>query len=556
MEIEGYRNLKLVGEGGMAYIYKAVQCSLERDVAIKVLKQKLADENEIRERFFQESQIIAQLNHPNIIQVFDRGVTTDGSPYFVMPFIKGASLETAYKKQALQQHQVLNIFTQICKGLAYAHKNKVVHCDIKPENILVDFEGNAIILDFGISQLFSEGNTVEENYIYGTENYMAPEQQLGLSHTTALSDLYSLGVMMYRFLSRQHPEKPPLSLSNFDSKIPKLLDDVVLACLEQEAEARPESAEYIKNTLLKVLQGDHLNTKQKQRAQADVKKSFQLLDVIKETRFGAIYLFEETTSQNLFVIKKKPSKSGGYEQAKRLVGFEHPNINPVYGASKNARVFILVTQYCTGGSLADQLIQRFDLNTFYPIAIGIAEAMQAAHKANIVHGNVRPSNVLFNEQGQVKLVDFGLQEHYQMSDENWYTNLNEESGTKADIFAAGMVYYQMLLGEAPETNTSSLVKKYRFSKLPQELQHLVRQMIHKDKDKRIESFSEVAASLHALFDEKATTVRATNTHASISPGAGPKHHHGRKNTKRWLILAGIFAATVLAAQFYLLLNAR
>lgn len=551
MNIEGYRDLKLVGEGGMAYIYKGVQESLNRDVAIKVLKQNLADEAELQERFYQESQIIAQLNHPHIIQVIDRGVTEEGSPFFVMPFVKGAGLDTAFMKQALKQHQLLDIFTQVCKGLAYAHKNKIIHCDIKPENILIDFEGHAVILDFGISHLFNKVNTEgeeQDKYIFGTDNYMAPEQHQGLSHTSAQSDIYALGVLMYRFMSRQFPESPPKSLSLFDGKIPKLLDDLILDCLNETPEERPSSAEHVKNVLLKVLQGDHLNTKQKQRAQQDVKKSFQLLDIIKETRHGAIYLFEEKNNQQLFVIKKKPVASGGYEQAKKIVDLDHPSINKLYGSSKNTRAFILVSKYCAGGSLADRLIKRFDLSEFFPIALSISQGMQAAHKAKILHGNLRPSNVLFDEENHVKLVDFGLVEHYQNSDDNWYRCQDETPTVKSDIYAVGIMFVQMLIAETQESNTSALAKKYRFSKLPSDLQLLIKQMTHKDQSKRIDSFDTVVSKLLEIFESDATVVRSSDTEIEHTPIETKR----KRGNLKWLLLAAAIAAGILAAQFYLL----
>ncbi len=205
-----------IGRGGMAVVYKGLQTSLDRPVAVKLLSQKVAGNKEIVERFNRESLIIARLIHPNIIHVIDRGITEEGSPFFIMDFVEGTTLAKIMKQGSLTAKRKFDLIIQVCKGLAYAHKNGVVHRDVKPANILIDAERNAILTDFGIAQFYRNGDgkdkLTKDGLILGTPSYMSPEQETGSGEVTAESDIYSLGVIMYEMFTGLKPLgnfKPP-----------------------------------------------------------------------------------------------------------------------------------------------------------------------------------------------------------------------------------------------------------------------------------------------------------------------------------------------------------
>ena len=140
MQLDGYSNLTKFATGGMATVYKAQQDSLNRPVAIKFLSAEHLWDNEAKSLFDQESMVIAQLNHPNIIQIIDRGVNKKGRPYFVMSFIDGQDLSEVIYQENIPTNTKLNLLIQLCKGMSAAHKNGIIHRDIKPSNLIVDSE--------------------------------------------------------------------------------------------------------------------------------------------------------------------------------------------------------------------------------------------------------------------------------------------------------------------------------------------------------------------------------------------------------------------------------
>ena len=454
MELRGYKVLKKIGHGGMATVYKGVQSSLNRPVAIKVLDRALVSHSEIHARFERESYIIAKLDHPNIIRVIDRGLTPEGQPYFVMDYIEGLDLKALIKKDSLKISQRIGIAIQLCKALSYAHENSIVHRDLKPANVLVDKSGSARMLDFGIAHFYEdeeERSAMETKAgdVMGTMAYMAPEQMQSADLVTAQSDIYSFGVVLYELLTGKLPLGRFQMPSVVNPKVPKSLDNVVDKCLAPDPAARPVSANVIKTRLLKILKGAHIAPAEKQRASETLKSAknnFSLLDVIKDDKFGAVYLFEDKQKHELLVIKKRQSTNTGFIQSKLLSQLTHPNIVNVIGTSKNERVFIIVMEYLKGGCLQDRLIRPYPLTEFKEVALQISRAINFAHNNRILHGNLRPKNILFTEHSVAKIVDFGFDEHYGGERDNWYEVLGEERTGRIDIYAAGLVFFQMITG--------------------------------------------------------------------------------------------------------------
>jgi serine/threonine protein kinase len=240
--------LELVGQGGMGIVYKVRQRSLDRIAALKVLSLDACADPAFEERFGRESRTLAQLNHPNIVTVFDSGKV--GSLfYLVMEYVDGVNLREALREGALAPADSLDVIRQICDALQYAHDQGVVHRDIKPENILLDGRGRVQIADFGLARLLGRTpidiSLTATGQILGTYRYMAPEQierPLSVDHR---ADIYSLGVVLYELLTGELP-LGRFALPSERGTIDAGLDRVVLRALERDPARRYQHASELK----------------------------------------------------------------------------------------------------------------------------------------------------------------------------------------------------------------------------------------------------------------------------------------------------------------------
>ena len=192
-----------LGRGGMATVYRAYDPSFEREVAIKVLPREMMHDPQFRSRFEREVKMVAGLEHPSIVPVYDVG-DEDGQPYFVMRFMTGGSLAGWIEKGKFSVQDAARIIEKVAQGLTYAHKKGIIHRDLKPDNILFDNNGDPFISDFGIAKLSESSGSLTGGGIIGTPAYMSPEQAQG-SELDSRSDVYGLGVIVYQMLSGQQP---------------------------------------------------------------------------------------------------------------------------------------------------------------------------------------------------------------------------------------------------------------------------------------------------------------------------------------------------------------
>jgi len=203
-----YKTLRELGHGGMGTVYLAVRADEQyrKRVAIKVIKGGI-DRDEVASRFRRERQILAGLDHPNIAKLLDGGTTEEGLPYLVMDYIEGDAITEYCARQAVSTAERLKLFRSVCSAVQYAHRNLVVHRDIKPGNILVTADGTPRLLDFGIAKLLNPDLSGESATLSGqvmTPEYASPEQVSGGPITTA-TDVYSLGVVLYELLTGLRP---------------------------------------------------------------------------------------------------------------------------------------------------------------------------------------------------------------------------------------------------------------------------------------------------------------------------------------------------------------
>ena len=250
-----YRVLNRIGSGGMADVYRAEDTHLGREIALKVLHRRFAQDAEFVERFRREARAAAGLQHPNVVGVYDRG-EHEGTYYIAMEHLTGSSLKDVVHKEApLDQMKVIDLGVAILAAAAFAHRNGVIHRDFKPHNVIVDGEGVPRVTDFGIARAGASEMT-ETGSIMGTAQYLSPEQAQGHS-VTAASDLYSIGIMLYELLTGRlpftgdsavsialkHLSEPPPPMSDDSLRIEPNLESVVMGALAKDPEARWQTAE-------------------------------------------------------------------------------------------------------------------------------------------------------------------------------------------------------------------------------------------------------------------------------------------------------------------------
>ncbi|MDK2972482.1 MAG: eukaryotic-like serine/threonine-protein kinase [Candidatus Sumerlaeota bacterium] len=249
-EIEG-----VIGQGGMAIVYRAIQKSLSRPVAIKALHDRFARDSEFISRFEAEAGALASLSHPNIVNIIDRG--HDGTCYyFVMEYVEGETLDQLIIRNALTINDWRRVVQACCEGLEYVHRRGVVHRDIKPSNILVGSENLIKIGDFGIAHIVQgEGeDTTAKPKAIGTAHYMAPEQTSDPASVDHRADIYSLGVTFYKMLARRLPAGDDMPMpSEVNGDVPVAVDRVIAKAIEKNRDARYENVRLFCDDMMKAL---------------------------------------------------------------------------------------------------------------------------------------------------------------------------------------------------------------------------------------------------------------------------------------------------------------
>ena len=252
-----YEIMEQIGMGGMARVFRALDHRLNRQVAVKILREDLAEDAELRRRFHEESQAVAMLSHPNIVAVYDVSRSSDVE-YIVMELIDGITLKQYMQKKGnkLNWREALHFITQIVKALGHAHSRGIIHRDIKPHNIMVLRDGSVKVADFGIARVASGGHSTLTQEALGSVHYISPEQARG-SHIDARSDLYSAGVVLYEMITGrlpfegdtpvsvaiQHINSIPLSPREIDPAIPEALEAITMKAMAPDPDNRYLSAD-------------------------------------------------------------------------------------------------------------------------------------------------------------------------------------------------------------------------------------------------------------------------------------------------------------------------
>lgn len=259
-----YQLLEPIGSGGTAVVFKAYDKMLERPVAIKILREDYATDPEFLDRFKQEAKAAANLSHPNIVTVYDFGFDNE-QVFIVIEHIDGTDLKTLIRRKGkFSVDDTVGLMAQACAGVGYAHRAGLVHCDIKPHNMLVSHDFRLKVTDFGIARALATIHPDEKSEIvWGSPHYFAPEQAAGKPPSPA-SDVYSLGVILYEMLtgqlpfdasdstelSRMHRTQTPVPPRQINPLIPQNLEEITLKVLSKEPSARYRTADQMGRVLV------------------------------------------------------------------------------------------------------------------------------------------------------------------------------------------------------------------------------------------------------------------------------------------------------------------
>lgn len=253
-----YELLERIGSGGMSVVYKAKDRSLGRIVAVKMMHESFTSDSGFLKRFQQEAHAAANLAHPNIVTVHDIG-QDEYKHYIVMEFVEGQTLKEvirSYKETPMPISRALDLIIQVCNGIGYAHRANLVHCDVKPQNVIVTIDEQVKVADFGIARAISGATQAQQvSQVWGTPQYFSPEQAAGDAPSPA-SDVYAIGIMLFEMLTGQlpfaaeshtamalkHLHTPPPLVTEFNPVIPSQLAQIINKLLAKEPAGRYRTA--------------------------------------------------------------------------------------------------------------------------------------------------------------------------------------------------------------------------------------------------------------------------------------------------------------------------
>ena len=507
-----YEILKMLGEGGMGAVYKAMDRELDRVVALKVIRSELADKPEILQRFKQELILARLVTHRNVIRIFDLGVS--GNVKFItMDFVEGRDLKSVISEQRkLPAGKASDIIRQMCLGLEAAHSEGVVHRDLKPQNIMLDAQGRVYLMDFGLARSMELVGMTRTGALLGTPAYMSPEQAKG-EKVDARTDLFSLGVIFYELVTGTLPyqadtmmatlikraKEPPVPPNQVEPSVPPAINDVIMKCLQIKLERRYQNAGEILADL------GFTSALQTSTVQASVISSQSVFEVasnlapgsqfgpryrieslLGEGGMGKVYkAYDSEVGRNVALKLVKPELARNPASMERLKQelllasqISHKNILRIHDLGDVGGLKFISMAYVDGKDLHSLMATEGRLPIDRAVAITrlLCLALEAAHNEGVVHRDLKPQNVLMDSNGQVFVSDFGLAKSLE-GPSTMMTTAGEVLGTprymspeqaesksadnRSDLYALGLILYEMVTGDLPFGSDSIMQTMYQ-----------------------------------------------------------------------------------------------
>jgi serine/threonine protein kinase/tetratricopeptide (TPR) repeat protein len=543
-----YQILKVLGEGGMGAVYQARDREVDRTVAIKVIRPELSGHPEILRRFKQELILARQVTHRNVIRIFDLSVA-DGRRFITMEYVDGKDLSSVVReRRKLPPAEAVEIIRQTLMGLEAAHNEGVVHRDLKPQNIMLDATGRVYLMDFGIAKSMELAGMTRTGVLMGTPDYMSPEQAKG-EKADSRSDLFTVGVIFFELLTGQQPYRCETVMQTLvkrtkeratptrelDPSIPQYISDVVSKCLEIDPDQRYQSAGQILHDLdpnaPKLDSNGPLDPYAGMESGTQFGPRYRIESLLGEGGMGKVYKAHDSDLNRLVALKlvrpelaNHPASMDRLKQELILASrISHKNILRIHDLGDVNGVKFISMAYADGQDL-QALIKRkghLDVELATNIAKQLCRALEAAHHEGVIHRDLKPQNVLMDQQGVAYILDFGLASSAElgaslagelMGTPRYMSPEQAESlplDHRSDLYALGLIIYEMVTGDLPfESDTVMQAMYQRVTQapknpkllnpeLPDYICNIILKCLEKDPDKRYQHASEILKDLDA-----------------------------------------------------------
>ncbi|MEZ0227183.1 MAG: protein kinase [Planctomycetota bacterium] len=552
--IGGCRIVKKLGEGGMGAVFLAEHTKLKRQSVIKVVPAHLSQNRQLIARFEREARAAAIVQHPNIVAVYNVG-EENGVHYIEMEYVDGVAIDTELKdKKVLEQMECVRIIKECCRGLGEAHKNGIIHRDIKPDNIMMTRKRVVKIADFGLARAGSEEMELTKvGQILGTPAYMSPEQCQG-KPTDHRADIYSLGATFYAMITgkrpftgasvmeimQKHIDEEPISPREYNPEIAVQVVKIILRMMAKKPDDRFQSAEEVVQAIDQFMKEE--GTEHLQEVQRTLGDEYKLVKKLGQGGMGAVYSAKAVKAKDrvkegaLVAIKVlnrevNPEEVKRFEQeAKLALEIDHENIIRVLEYKISDTVNYIVMEFVEGKSVRDVIRDQKKLDSKEAIRV-VKEAVKGlgrAHQLSIIHRDIKPDNIMIAKTGAVKIADFGIAKHVEGQSEltqagvvvgtPHYMSPEQCVGasrgikitTQADIYSLGATLYFMVTGQKPfegDTQMTIILQhlnqppkppKEVDDKIDESLSNVILNMMAKKPKYRYASVDDVVKDLEAI----------------------------------------------------------
>lgn len=554
-----YELLDRIGKGGMGVVYRARDTQLDRLVAVKMLLADLDADSEISTRFLREARAAGELNHRNIIQIYDFG-EDGGRAFIVMELLEGQSLNEFLKDNPdLSLARKLEIMTCVCDGLAFSHARSTIHRDLKPGNLFITNDGQVKVLDFGLAKVASSKLT-RSGLVFGTPDYMSPEQVRGKA-VDERSDIFSLGAVFYQMLSGRKPfaakslpevmrkvlTEDPLPLTHADA--PPSLARLIARLLEKEPLKRYQRVEEVVRDLRNI---DPDEEAEAASASGDPRQidRYQIEEQLGRGGMGVVYRARDPVLDRDVAIKSMlvdfghdPDARARFQQEARAAArLQHPNIVTIYEFGEKDDSPYLIMEYLGGEDLEGMERSQTPPGLARGLEIigQLCDGLDFAHQQGVVHRDIKPGNVRVLDDGTVKLLDFGIATIQAVArgqetagGSSGYTSpemlAGETVDARSDLFSVGVVAYELLTGRQPFTGDSATAVAYQIlhedppsarslvPELPPSIDAVLERALAKSPEARWQRARELGDAVRTVAREMRSTEEARSVQAQSRP---------------------------------------